>query len=61
MTTVSINCFLAELKGIFRLARGLLKAIFEPNTPIFCCPFCNQTLTRFQRKCDRCDSKLGWE
>jgi len=47
---------LSELKGIFRLGYQILFKQY-----VFKCPFCNQTIYLNQKKCDRCNSKIGWE
>ena len=51
----------AELKGVGRLGWAILKALFHPETCIYSCQACNQTISLRQKKCDRCDSLLGWE
>ena len=55
-----LNKILAELKGIKRLAVFLLESLVNVKTNCYHCPFCNQTLYAFQKKCDRCDCLLGW-
>lgn len=52
---------LAELKGVTRLALFLFESIFNVNLEYSHCPFCNQTLSAYQKKCDRCDCLIGWD
>ena len=50
----------AELKGVFRLGVFLLESLVNAKTTCYHCPFCNQNLYSLQKKCDRCDCKIGW-
>ncbi len=52
--------FLAELKGVGRLGLVMLKAIFWPETCIYSCLNCNQTISLRQKCCDRCWCSIDW-
>ena len=52
--------FLAELKGVGRLGLIIFKSLFWPETCIYSCPDCNQTITLHQICCDRCWCPIDW-
>jgi len=49
--------------GIAAIILGalLLKAIFDPNTNINRCPYCNLVLRNNQTPCPRCKKQVDWD
>ncbi len=51
----------AELRASLRLGLQIMKSIFKPSCVYYRCPYCNLVIESYQKKCDRCDCKIGWE
>ncbi len=45
--------------GAIILGIVLLKAIFDPDTKIYRCPYCNLVITRNKQVCPRCKHSIG--
>jgi len=48
--------------GVAAIILGLviLKSIFDPDTKIYRCPYCNLVLQKGKTKCPRCRNQVGW-
>ncbi len=61
-TTTSIwKTIYAEIKSAIILGYKITKSIFEPETVYHRCPECNLVIAEFTKKCDRCNSLIGWD
>ncbi|WOV92388.1 MAG: hypothetical protein R1F52_04505 [Candidatus Nitrosoabyssus spongiisocia] len=46
--------------GALILGAVLLKAIFDPGTEIYRCPYCNLVIKKYTSACPRCKRMIGW-
>jgi len=46
--------------GALLLGLLLLKALFDPDTTVYRCPYCNLVIAKHTTPCPRCGNQVGW-
>ncbi len=49
-----------QAAAVFILGILLLKAIFDPDTEIYRCPYCSLVVKKDTSKCPRCHNQISW-